>query len=60
MEIDYETILELAKEIDPVEYESLSRLFREMLDEEHSSRHTSKPRFTKKFIDMVDNERRSE
>ena len=60
MEIDYETILELAKEIDLVEYESLSRLFREMLDEEHSSRHTSKPRFTKKFIDMVDNERRIE
>lgn len=60
MEIDYDTILELAKEVDPIEFESLSKLFREMLDEEHSSRHTSKPRFTKKFIDMVDSERRGE
>ena len=58
MEIDQDAVLELAKEVDPEGFEKLAELFREMLEEEHSARHTARPRLTQKFTDMVDEERR--
>ena len=59
MEIDQEVVLELAREVDPKNFETLAEMFREMLEEEPSARHSARPRLTQKFIDMVDKERRA-
>tara|TARA_B100001250_G_scaffold280570_1_gene242898 strand:- start:3286 stop:3468 length:183 start_codon:yes stop_codon:yes gene_type:complete len=60
MEVDQEEVLKLAKEVDPKDFEKLADLFRQMLEEEHSARHSSRPRLTQKFTDMVDSERRAD
>ena len=58
MELDRDTILSLAKEIDPVNFNRLTDLFLEMVELEHSSRHKSRPGITKKLAELIDEERR--
>lgn len=56
MELDREHILALAKQVDPDNFESLTNLFLEMVEQEHHARHKSKPGITKKISEMVDQE----
>ena len=59
MELDRDSILSLAKEIDPVNFDKLTDLFLEMVELEHSSRHKSKPGITRKLSELIDDERRA-
>ena len=54
MEISEEVLRSLAKEIDSDNSENLAELFIQLLSEEHSTRHQSRPRLVKKFTELID------
>ena len=56
MEVDPDTVLLLAKQIDPESPRELAELFTKMLQEEHSSRHRTRPGIYAKFTKMIDDD----
>ena len=58
MEVDPETVLLLARQIDPESPQELAELFTKMLQEEHSSRHRTRPGIYAKFTEMIDDDGR--
>ena len=57
MEIDEETVRELAAEVDPDNPSGLADLFIRLLAEEHAARHQSRPRLVRKFTERIDDEK---
>ena len=56
MEVDPDTVLLLARQVDPESPRELAELFTKMLQEEHSSRHRTRPGIYAKFTEMIDEE----
>ena len=56
MEVDPDTVLLLARQIDPESPGELAELFTKMLQEEHSLRHGTRPGIYAKFTKMIDDE----
>ena len=56
MEVDPDTVLLLAKQIDSESARELAELFTKMLQEEHSSRHRTRPGIYAKFTKMIDDD----
>ena len=56
MEIDEETARALAAKVDPENPSELADLFIQMLAEEHTARHQSRPRLVRRFTERIDDE----
>jgi len=56
MNIDWDEIIVLAQEIDSEDPESLSKLFIDLLQKEHLSRHKKNHNLVSEFTNLIDNE----
>ena len=57
MEVAPETVLEMARQIDPAAHQELAELFSTMRQDEHSARHKTRHGLVSKFTNMIDDER---
>jgi hypothetical protein len=54
MNIDWDELVSLAKEIDSEDSESLAKLFIDLLQKEYSSRHKKKHNLVMDFTNLID------